>query len=236
MSKYTEHLRLVKPEGNEYYNVEQFNHNAELIDKETKKLSDGLTKVQEGATREKAGIVQFGTEEGKALEGMMLARLAGCIGYGGDIQDDIVKNPNYIYYDRNTRKMYKCLKQNQDISANVANFIPLDNNSLLERLENLYTTKEEKTKLTLANINDVNLNNITKSGFYVSDKWDNNISGLPVEIDSQDNKAFYLQVFALNDVNSYCQQILYSFKGIVFYRAIIGANSTFTQWRRINLI
>ena len=143
MAKYTEHLRLVKPDGNEYYNIEQFNQNAELVDKETKKLSDGLTKVQEGATREKAGIVQFGTEEGKALEGMMLARLAGCIGYGGDIQDDIVKNPNYIYYDRNTKKMYKCLKQNQDISANVANFIPLDNNSLLERLENLSTFKGE---------------------------------------------------------------------------------------------
>ena len=141
MSKYTEYLKLVKPEGNEYYNVEQFNHNAELIDKETKKLSEDLAKVQEGATREKAGIVQFGTEEGKALEGMMLARLSGCIGYGGDIQDDIVKNPNYIYYDRNTKKMYKCLKQNQDISANVANFIPLDNNSLLERLENLSTFK-----------------------------------------------------------------------------------------------
>ena len=143
MSKYTEYLKLVKPEGNEYYNVEQFNHNAELIDRETKKLSEDLAKVQEGATREKAGIVQFGTEEGKALEGMMLARLSGCIGYGGDIQDDIVKNPNYIYYDRNTRKMYKCLKQNQDISANVANFIPLDNNSLLERLENLSTYKGE---------------------------------------------------------------------------------------------
>ena len=142
MSKYTEYLKLVKPEGNEYYNVEQFNHNAELIDKETKKLSEDLAKVQEGATREKAGIVQFGTEEGKALEGMMLARLSGCIGYGGDIQDDIVKNPNYIYYDRNTKKMYKCLKQNQDISANVANFIPLDNNSLLERLENLITFEE----------------------------------------------------------------------------------------------
>lgn len=54
MAKYTEHLRLVKPEGNEYYNVEQFNQNAELIDKETKKLSEGLAKVQEGATREKA--------------------------------------------------------------------------------------------------------------------------------------------------------------------------------------
>ena len=143
MAKYTEYLRLVKPEGNEYYNIEQFNHNSELIDKETKKLNDGLTKVQEGATRDKAGIVQFGTEEGKALEGMMLARLSGCIGYGGDIQEPGVKDINYIYYDRNTRKMYKCLNQNSDVSANVANFIPLDNNSLLDRLENLISSKTE---------------------------------------------------------------------------------------------
>jgi hypothetical protein len=163
MSKYTEHLKLVKPEGNEYYNVEQFNHNAELIDKETKKLSEDLAKVQEGATREKSGIVQFGTEEGKALEGMMLARLSGCIGYGGDIQDDIIKNPNYIYYDRNTRKMYKCLKQNQDISANVANFIPLDNNSLLERLENLISSKIERNN-SILKIGNVVIENVSIPG------------------------------------------------------------------------
>ena len=137
MSDYTKHLRLIKPAGNEYYNVDHFNHNAELIDKETEDLSNKVAKIQEGATREKAGIVQFGTEEGKALEGMMLARLAGCVGYGGDIQELGVKDVNYIYYDRNTRKMYKCLNQNSDVSANVANFIPLDNNSLLDRLENL---------------------------------------------------------------------------------------------------
>ena len=137
MAEYTKYLRLMKPQGNEYYNVENFNHNAELIDKETEKLNTAVTKIQEGATREKAGIVQFGTEEGKALEGMMLARLAGCVGYGGDIQTTGVKDVNYIYYDRNTRKMYKCLNQNNDVSANVANFIPLDNNSLLDRLENL---------------------------------------------------------------------------------------------------
>ncbi len=148
MAKYTEYLRLVKPEGNEYYNVEQFNQNAELIDKETKKLSEGLAKVQEGATKDKKGIVQFGTEEGKALEGMMLARLAGCVGYGGDIQEPGVKDVNYIYYDRNTRKMYKCLNQNSDVSANVANFIPLDNNSLLDRLENL-------SKVTILKKSDV---------------------------------------------------------------------------------
>ena len=140
MAEYTKYLRLMKPQGNEYYNVENFNHNAELIDKETEKLNNAVTKIQEGATKEKAGIVQFGTEEGKALEGMMLARLAGCVGYGGDIQDPGVKDINYIYYDRNTRKMYKCLNQNSDVSANVANFIPLDNNSLLDRLENLYSS------------------------------------------------------------------------------------------------
>ena len=141
MAEYTKYLRLMKPAGNEYYNVENFNHNAELIDKETEKLNNAVTKIQEGASREKAGIVQFGTEEGKALEGMMLARLAGCVGYGGDIQTAGVKDINYIYYDKNTRKMYKCLNQNSDVSANVANFIPLDNNSLLDRLENLIKVK-----------------------------------------------------------------------------------------------
>ena len=139
MSDYTKHLRLIKPAGNEYYNVDHFNHNAELIDKETEDLSNKVAEIQQGATREKAGIVQYGTTEGKALEGMMLARMFGCVGYGGDIQDAGVKDVNHIYYDRNTRKMYKCLNQNSDVSANVANFIPLDNNSLLDRLENLIT-------------------------------------------------------------------------------------------------
>ena len=140
MAKYTENIRLTQPEGSDYYDIEVFNHNSELIDKKIGEMDTSLSTIKEGATREKAGIVQLGTEEGKALEGMMLARLAGAYGYGGDIQDEGVKNPNYIYYDRNTRKMYKCLKQNQDISANVANFVPLDNNSLLERLENLIRT------------------------------------------------------------------------------------------------
>jgi len=146
MAEYTKHLRLIKPGGNDYYNIDDFNQNSELIDKETEKLNNAITEIKNGATREKAGIVQFGTEEGKALEGMMLARLAGCVGYGGDIQTAGVKDINYIYYDRNTRKMYKCLNQNSDVSANVANFIPLDNNSLLDRLENLITF-EENTSL-----------------------------------------------------------------------------------------
>ena len=174
MAKYTENIRLAQPEGSDYYDIEIFNHNSELIDKKIGEMDSSLATIKEGATREKAGIVQFGTEEGKALEGMMLARLAGAYGYGGDIQDEGVKNPNYIYYDRNTRKMYKCLKQNQDISANVTNFIPLDNNSLLERLENLnrnyaiiwegishdvqfYVTTNSRYNLTFDNIHSLTI-------------------------------------------------------------------------------
>ncbi|MGP1495132.1 MAG: ribose-phosphate pyrophosphokinase [Streptobacillus sp.] len=204
MAKYTEHLRLVKPEGNEYYNVEQFNQNAELIDKETKKLSEGLAKVQEGATREKAGIVQFGTEEGKALEGMMLARLAGCVGYGGDIQEPGVKDVNYIYYDRNTRKMYKCLNQNSDVSANVANFVPLDNNSLLDRLENLY--KVTKTDLNISNVTFayvIKQGNIcflfidSKQAFY-GKKKDDTLFTLPQNVIPSEDIAFSFNSISSN--------------------------------------
>ena len=233
MSEYTKYLRLMKPQGNEYYNVENFNHNAELIDKETEKLNNAVTEIKNGATREKPGIVQFGTEEGKALEGMMLARLAGCVGYGGDIQTAGTKDVNYIYYDRNTRKMYKCLNQNSDVSANVANFIPLDNNSLLDRLENLNTSKEEKSKITFIAISNKNLNDITESGFYVSASWENNFNNLPSEIDKPSSKAFYLVVFSTGG-GTYCQQVLYSFKGLIYYRAVVGFGDNFTAWRRIN--
>ena len=157
MAKYTENIRLAQPEGSDYYDIEVFNHNSELIDKKIGEMDNSLSTIKEGATREKAGIVQLGTEEGKALEGMMLARLAGAYGYGGDIQDEGVKNPNYIYYDRNTRKMYKCLKQNQDISANVANFVPLDNNSLLERLENLFKVENKDVTSRVTNCKNATL-------------------------------------------------------------------------------
>ena len=177
MAKYTENIRLAQPEGSDYYDIEVFNHNSELIDKKIGEMDNSLSTIKEGATREKAGIVQLGTEEGKALEGMMLARIFGCIGYGGDIQEPGVKDVNYLYYDRNTRKMYKCLNQNQDISANVANFVPLDNNSLLEILENVlsfYATYEWGSKITgNLNLDKISLNNtdykvkVRKNGFYL---------------------------------------------------------------------
>lgn len=139
-----------------------------------------------------------------------------------------------VYYFSGNKKFYICKEtQNRRISVPNKKFEELSIYENRKKLENLYTTKEEKTKLTLLQINNVNLNSITESGFYVSPKWDANIVGLPQELDNNNGRAFYLKVMALKDLNNYCQQILYSFKGLIFYRAIIGANSTFTQWNRL---
>ena len=138
-----------------------------------------------------------------------------------------------VYYFPGNKKFYICKEaQNRRVSVPDGNFEELSIWENRKRLENLYTTKEEKTKLSLTQINNVNLNNITEAGFYTSAGWGNNISGLPQELDNNESRAFYLVVFSLEN-GSYCQQILYSFKGIIFYRAITGANTGFNQWRKI---
>ena len=183
------------------------------------------------ASAEQYGIVKYGAEEGTVLEGNKFTQMMGK-DYGGILNEPGLKEVGKTYFDKNTKKLYLCKNNNLDISANINNYIAMDSHSILERLENLYTTKEEKTKLSLSQINNVNLNNITEAGFYTSSGWANNISGLPQELDNNESRAFYLVVFSLEN-GSYCQQILYSFKGIIFYRAISGANTGFNQWRKI---
>ena len=138
-----------------------------------------------------------------------------------------------IYYFPGNKKFYYCLKsQTSRVSVPNADFEELSIYQNRKKLENLFTTKEEKTKLSLAQINNVNLNTITEPGFYTSSGWSNNIVNLPAELNHNEGRAFYLLVFALEN-GAYCQQILYSFKGLIFYRAITGANSAFTQWKKL---
>ena len=183
------------------------------------------------ASAEQYGIVKYGAEEGTVLEGNKFTQMMGK-DYGGILNEPGTKEVGKTYFDKNTKKLYLCKNTNTDISANINNYIAMDSHSILERLENLYTTKEEKTKLTLSQINNVNLNTITEPGFYTSSGWSNNIVNLPAELNHNEGRAFYLLVFALEN-GAYCQQILYSFKGLIFYRAITGANSAFTQWRKL---
>ena len=141
-----------------------------------------------------------------------------------------------VYYFTGNKKFYICKEsQSRRVSVPDGNFEEMSIWENRKRLENLYTTKEEKTKLTLSQINNINLNSITESGFYTSSGWSNNIVGLPAELNHNEGRAFYLVVFSLEN-GAYCQQVLYSFKGLIFCRAITGANSAFSQWRKINLI
>ena len=141
-----------------------------------------------------------------------------------------------VYYFPANKKFYICKEtQNRRISVPDVKFEELSIWENRKRLENLYTTKEEKTKLSLAQINNVDLNNIIEPGFYTSSGWSNNIINIPTELNHNEGRAFYLLVFSLEN-GAYCQQILYSFKGLIFFRAKTGANSGFNQWRKINLI
>ena len=90
------------------------------------------------ASKEQYGIVKYGTEEGKALEGNKFTQMIGK-DYGGVLNEIGLKEAGKAYWDNNTKKLYICKNNNSDISPNINNYIPFDNGSILERLENLIT-------------------------------------------------------------------------------------------------
>ena len=92
------------------------------------------------ASAEQYGIVKYGTEEGTVLEGNKFTQMMGK-DYGGILNEPGLKTSGKAYWDNNTRKLYICKNNNSDISPNINNYIPFDNGSILERLENLSTFK-----------------------------------------------------------------------------------------------
>lgn len=61
--------------------------------------------------------------------------------YGGILNEAGEKHEGKTYWDKNTKKLFLCKRNNTDISANINNYIAIDSNSILERLENLFTTE-----------------------------------------------------------------------------------------------
>ena len=57
--------------------------------------------------------------------------------YGGILNEAGQKYEGKTYWDKNTKKLFLCKRNNTDISANINNYIAIDSNSLLDRLENL---------------------------------------------------------------------------------------------------
>ena len=98
------------------------------------------------ASAEQYGIVKYGTEEGTVLEGNKFTQMMGK-DYGGILNEPGLKTSGKAYWDNNTRKLYICKNNNSDISPNINNYIPFDNGSILERLENLSIIEKEENKL-----------------------------------------------------------------------------------------
>ena len=90
------------------------------------------------ASAEQYGIVKYGTQGNTALEGNKIEEITGKT-YGGVLNEIGLKEAGKTYFDKNTKKLYLCKNNNTDISANINNYIAMDSNSLLERLENLIT-------------------------------------------------------------------------------------------------
>ena len=93
------------------------------------------------ASTEEYGLTKYGTEEGTSLEGNKFAQMTGK-DYGGILNIAGQKEAGKAYWDNNTKKLYICKNNNNDISPNVNNYVPFDSNSLLERLENLITFED----------------------------------------------------------------------------------------------
>lgn len=90
------------------------------------------------ASAEQYGIVKYGTQGNTALEGNKIEEITGKT-YGGVLNEIGLKEAGKTYFDKNTKKLYLCKNNNTDISANINNYIAMDNHSILERLENLIT-------------------------------------------------------------------------------------------------
>nr|DAX70114.1 MAG TPA: tail collar fiber protein [Caudoviricetes sp.] len=88
------------------------------------------------ASAEQYGIVKYGTQGNTALEGNKIEEITGKT-YGGVLNEIGLKEAGKTYFDKNTKKLYLCKNNNTDISANINNYIAMDNHSILERLENL---------------------------------------------------------------------------------------------------
>ena len=115
------------------------------------------------ASAEQYGIVKYGTQENTALEGNKFTQMMGK-DYGGILNEPGLKTSGKAYWDNNTKKLYICKNNNSDISPNINNYIPFDNGSILERLENLISFNSDNNIIKIGNVVIENISVPGRSG------------------------------------------------------------------------
>ena len=92
-------------------------------------------------------IAEYGITSGTSLEGNRLAEIIG-LEFGGNIQDVGNKTKGKFYYDNVTKFYYECIADTNLTYNDVSKFRAISNKPISDRLENLYSLKIEKIKLT----------------------------------------------------------------------------------------
>ena len=158
-----------------------------------KKSNEGKEPVI--TTKETAFNKPFGVSEDTVLEGNKFTQMTGK-DYGGILNITGQKEAGKAYWDNNTKKLYICKNNNSDISPNINNYIPFDNGSILERLENLSSSGSKKIELNIPNsshsyaykIGDICILNIDSGSAFVGKKTGSILFKLPIEL-SPKNKT-----------------------------------------------
>ena len=158
------------------------------------------------ASKEQYGIVKYGTEEGKALEGNKFTQMIGK-DYGGVLNEIGLKEEGKAYWDNNTKKLYICKNNNSDISPNINNYIPFDNGSILERLENLnsFDVLYQKTD-DFGNWKDLTINltkaaNDSKYSHYIIYTGQGNQLTNSLVVQSLTNVEFFFDTYQVSNIS-----------------------------------
>ena len=136
------------------------------------KIEDNFLKLK-GSNDSKEPVIKikqnafnkpFGVVEDTILEGNKFTQMTGK-DFGGILNTPGLKTSGKAYWDNNTRKLYICKNDNNDISPSTNNYIPFDSASLLERLENLIKVIEVDTSNFTIVINYLVDTNLIVSGY-----------------------------------------------------------------------
>ena len=153
------------------------------------KIEDNFLKLK-GSNDSKEPVIKikqnafnkpFGVIEDTILEGNKFTQMTGK-DFGGILNTPGLKTSGKAYWDNNTRKLYICKNNNNDISPSTNNYIPFDSASLLDRLENLYKNFEQSGNWYYKQIS---------SNFYIMFGWFQNVPpgetyyNLPVSTSSE---------------------------------------------------
>lgn len=147
----TNFLKLLKPEPNDFVDVaKHISENYDKLDQNAKSNNETLTNL-------KNGKLDKGTYLGKADDlkteiDLNLVKILG-LEFGGELNNNNLKQVGKAYWDNVNKSIYKCLVDNTLNYADVSYFEAISNNDLLAKLQNLFNFRTASVSNTFGIFN-----------------------------------------------------------------------------------